>query len=265
MKNTDKKIKTLWDERSAKYKDDIAGVLPKSFPLVVNQAIDDWEFGLISGLIKNKTGYNILDVGCGYGRVSERILKKFDKVETTGIDIAKNYVNLFNKKMKPRGKALVADMRKIPLKNESVDLVLVITAFMYCVTKEDQKKAFNEIFRVLKKDGKILLIERDVAGYNLITLGGIVGKIRGQMNKEITAVGFDPKDIEKLAIKNGGKIESKSGMPAFTLSLPVFFVLNKLSNKSLLKAYLKFTQKLDRLFGKIVYPSLYIAYTISKV
>lgn len=265
MKNTDKKIKSLWDERSFKYKDDIAGVLPKSFPLSVNKAIDDWEFGLVDKLIRNNDEFSILDVGCGYGRVSGRILRKFNKVNITGIDIAENYIDMFNKKLNPRGKSFVADMRKIPLKNKSVDLALVVTALMYCVTKQDQNSAFKELFRVLKNDGKLLLIERDVAGYNLITLGGIVGKIRGEKNKEITAVGFDPDYIKKLAIKNGGKVENVHGIPAFTLSLPLFFLLNKLPDKSLLNACLKFVLKLDKFVGRVFYPSLYIAYAISKV
>ena len=264
MEKIDNKIKKLWDNRSKKYKYNIAGVLPKSFPVAVNKAIDDWEYDITKCLIKDITDFNILDIGCGYGRTSKRILTKFKNVRTYGIDIAKNYVDIYNKDLKPRGKALVADMRKLPFRNESVDLVLVVTSLMYILKKKDQRKALSEMFRVLKKGGKLLLIERDIAGYNLITLWGIVGRLRGKKNREITATGFDPKDVLGLIKNSGGTIEQKFGIPFFTFSLPAFFVLNKFGLNKLLKIYLDFVKAVDKFINKIIYPSLYIAYVCSK-
>jgi len=264
MKDVDESIRSLWDKRSRKYKDKVAGVLPKSFPFSVNQYINNWEFDLAEDLIRNEPGYKILDLGCGYGRLSKRILKKFGKVQALGIDIAKDYVDIYNKNLAPRGHAFVGDIRKLPLADKSINFVLVVTSLMYILRKRNQKKVLREIFRVLKRGGKLLIIERDILGYNLITLWGLISKIRGRKNAEITAVGFDPKDMMGLIKNAGGVVESKFATPFFTLSLPLLFVLNKFKNKAIINSYLRFAKKIDGLLRKVLYPSIYIAYIASK-
>ncbi|MFC1625143.1 class I SAM-dependent methyltransferase [Patescibacteria group bacterium] len=257
------KIKKSWVKRSLKYNDRIEGILPKSFPTSVNKYLDDWMFDQISKKLNKNQQFSILDLGCGYGRLSKSILEKYPKSHVFGVDISKNYIELYNKKLNPRGKAKVGDIRNIPFKDESMDFVFVVTSLMYIVDKINQEKVFNEIFRVLKKNGKFMIIERHPFGYGYVTLGGLVSKIRGKKNKEINAVGYTKKII-KERIKKNAVIEQCSGIPVFTLLLPLFFLINPLS-KNLLKIILKITKILDSKFGFILTPSLYISYTGQRI
>lgn len=263
INNIDSKIKTLWDNRSNKYKDNILGVLPKSFPLSVNKYIDNWEFKLATKQIINVDGFKVLDIGCGYGRISERLLKKFGNIKLYGVDIAQKYVDIYNENLKPHGTAINADMRKLPYKNENFNFVLIVTSLMYITNKKDQKKAIAEVFRVLKKRGKLLIIERDVSSYNLITLWGLIPKIRGAKNNEINAVGYEPKYLFKL-IGKSGVVENKIGIPFMTILLPIFFVVNLFKWNIFSNFLIKIVDNLDSTFDKIIYPSLYTAYVISK-
>ena len=259
MEKTYKRIKESWEFRSQTYKDRIEGVLPKSFPEKANLYLDRWSFSLLSKIVNNKRNFQVLDLGCGYGRLSEKLLKKYSKIRIYGIDIAPNYINIFNRKLSPRGKAFLGDIRKLPFGDESMDAVFLVTTLMYIVDKKNQQSTFKEIFRVLKKGGKLLIIERDVWGYSLITFGGLVGKIRGNKNKEIKAVGFSPRNINALVEEHGGIIKRKLAIPFFTLSLPLIFVLNKIS-VNLLDRYLEAAGVLDHAFGSLLFPSIYIAY-----
>src|SRR5579859_3573105 len=102
---------SYWDKRSSDYGEKIEGVLFKSFPLTFNRYLHEWMVGYILGEInkKNKT-HNILDLGSGYGRIASEIIKYSKKNRVFGIDISKTYVFLFNKRLKPYGKAFVGDI-----------------------------------------------------------------------------------------------------------------------------------------------------------
>jgi len=263
MEDVYKKIKRLWNDRSKIYGDKIEGVLPKSFPRNANLYLDKWSFSIISQIVRDTKGFKILDLGCGYGRLSEKILKKYSNVRAYGMDITRNYVDIYNRKLSPRGRAIVGDIRKIPFADKSMDAIFMVATLMYIFDKASQKKVFKEIFRVLKKNGKFIIIERDVCGYNLITLGGLVGKIRGRSNREISAVGFKPNEITNFVKENGGNVERKLAIPFFTLSLPIIFFLNLVS-ASLLDSYLRLVSFVDHGLGGLIFPSIYIAYLGSR-
>lgn len=259
MEDVYNKIKRLWDDRSKIYGDKIEGVLTKSFPRGANLYLDRWSFSTISQAIENTKGFKVLDLGCGYGRLSEKILKKYSNVRTYGVDVARNYVDIYNRKLSPRGRAVLGDIRKIPFADKSMDAIFIVATLMYILDKASQKKVFKEIFRVLKEDGKFIIIERDVYSYRLITLGGLVGKIRGCRNKEINAIGFKPNEIINFVKENGGDVEQKLAIPFFTLSLPLIFLLNIMA-PNLLISYLRIAGFIDRIFRNILFPSIYIAY-----
>ncbi len=252
-------IKTAWEERSRKYKDLIEGVLPKSFPKEVNMYLDDWMAKKVMAPIKAKKS-KVLEIGCGYGRLAEKILMKFPSSQVVGVDVASNYVSIFNRKLSPRGKAYVASAVSLPFKNSVFDQIYIVTVLMYVVKKKEQKKVFSEIARVLKPGGKIVIIEREPFGYFLVTLGGLVSKLRGKKNREIPAVSFSPKDIEILAKSVGIKIVKKEAIPIFTLLFPVLMLIGKLFPSGI-KSLLKMVNYLDNsFFFRILTPSLYISY-----
>lgn len=261
----EQKIKLLWEERSKKFGDKPEGVLQKSLNRSINDHLHLWMLNqIVKTLPKdNLSTIKILDLGCGYGRLAEPIVRKYPKVKVFGIDIAKTYVSLFNKKLAPNGKALVGDIKKLPFKDSSFDLIYMVTTMMYLTDYTDQQKAIKEIFRVLKPGGKFVFIERNPIAQKIVTLGGLIEKIKGSGSKEISAVGFTPEYLSKLIKNNKGLMERVTGIPFWTMFLPLLIVTSKV-NISLCKLLLRIISLFDNLFKFVLTLSLYISYTGSK-
>lgn len=256
-------ISNLWEKRSKSYGRSLEGVMSKSFPRPLNEFLDQWMYDCVKEIIPKNKKLKILDVGCGYGRLSKRLLDDFKDVHTIGVDIAQGYVDLYNEDLNPRGKAFVADIAKLPFPNKSFDRVFVVTTLMYVTTRIDQQSAMKEIFRVLRKGGKIVIIERSPLGYGWVTLGGIIGFLRGKKNSEIKAVSYNKDTMTGLLNSNGGVLTSVKGIPLLTLLFPLIYVISMfgkaLASKSLLEI-----NKYNILFYPLLTVSLYIAYTIRK-
>ena len=199
-------VTQFWENRSLKFGARIEGVLLKSVPENINKYLSSWMLEQVEGMIKKESDFKVLDIGCGYGRLSGPLVNSFPGIKVFGVDIAQNYVDLYNKNLSPAGKACRADSRDLPFKDNFFDAVFVVTALMYLPTKDDQSKAISEMLRVLKPGGKFVVVERSSLGYEIFTLGGIIGKLRGKKNLEIPAVSFDPKYLSAVIGKYGARV-----------------------------------------------------------
>lgn len=110
-------------------------------------------FNELFSLNKNKNT-SILDVACGTGKSTEPLIRKGVKVFGCDHDPEMIKEAIFqSKKKKLYIDYKVANVEKLPYKNESFDIVTVGTAFHWFVNK----KSMNEIKRVLKSNGLIFV------------------------------------------------------------------------------------------------------------
>jgi ubiquinone/menaquinone biosynthesis C-methylase UbiE len=136
----------------------------------MNDNIDYWEKVLISPtpvyqklfdaekeyLWSNVTkDANVLDIGCGNGRVIKLILDKTKTV--TGIDNDPNAVkdakiNLIDF---PTVKIVQSDIGQTPFSDEFFDYVTLIDTLVNF--NKNKIKALSEIRRILRNDGKIII------------------------------------------------------------------------------------------------------------
>ncbi len=107
-------------------------------------------------------GERILEVGCGTGAQTKIITVKNPGSYFISVDISGEYLNKAKYMIDSLGIKNVefqkADIYNLPFKKESFDHVFVCFVFEHlsnCI------KGLNEIKRVLKKNGKIMLIEGD--------------------------------------------------------------------------------------------------------
>lgn len=91
----------------------------------------------------------LLDVGCGVGDFPEAIAHYCPELKVYGVDISKKAISLAKKRVK-RVSFSVADVQKLPFKDENFDAV---TCFDLLEHVEDPQKALVEIYRVLKPKG----------------------------------------------------------------------------------------------------------------
>ena len=92
-----------------------------------------------------------LDIGCGLGFFSLRAGKLGANVY--GIDIGSNLIKICKKRY-PKGKFSVASAERIPFKDNSFDIILCTEVIEHV---NNQQKVIDEIFRVLKQGGHLVI------------------------------------------------------------------------------------------------------------
>lgn len=254
-----KTLKEFWEKRSLKYGDQIEGVLLKSAPANMNSYLHNWMFRQVDKVTLDKDDFRVLDIGCGYGRLSGELLKKSPKIKVFGIDIAQRYVDLYNKALSPKGKAVRGDVCNLPFKDHSFDLVFVVTTLMYLTDYQDQLKAIKEISRVLKPGGWFVIIERNPIGYSIFNLGGLTALVRGKKHSEIPAVSFNNSRMTQLISSNNLRLLHKAGIPLFTLFFYPILILGRI-NRRLASILLSLIGRIDSRLDWFILPALYISY-----
>lgn len=105
-----------------------------------------WVPSLEEAVEKYCINKSVLELGCGYGRHTE-ILRKYTQ-NLIGLDISKKWLD-YAKKKYPDVKFILADVHKIPFKENFFDVVFNAGLFEYV----NRKIVMEEIRRVLKKQG----------------------------------------------------------------------------------------------------------------
>ena len=95
----------------------------------------------------------ILDISCGTG---ELLLRWKGKALLTGIDLAEKMLLKAREKLPQEIKLLKADVHNLPFKKEHFNYVISTEAFHHYY---DQKKALQEMIRVKKNEGKVIIVD----------------------------------------------------------------------------------------------------------
>ena len=115
------------------------------------------ELSYLKKLLSKKK--RILDLACGYGRFTIALANQGYNIE--GIDISLNLLKEAKKKAKKENlnlKFKLGDMRKLPYKDKSFDIIICMwSAFTELDKEKDQIKTIKEMFRVLDENGFALL------------------------------------------------------------------------------------------------------------
>ncbi len=102
-------------------------------------------------------GMTVLEVGSGRGGGARHIATTLKPMSYTGLDLAKNAVELANKiHPLPNLKFIQGSAEEIPLQDNSVDVVLNVES---CHAYGSVEKFLSEVKRVLKPNGHLLLVD----------------------------------------------------------------------------------------------------------
>jgi len=223
-----KTVKKEWDERSLHLQDNFESVMFASFPKKINEMLHNWQLSLIARQLSDAENMQILDIGCGYGRLSFPLSQMFPKSFFYGIDISKKYVQMFNKKLKNKGKAYEGNLRKLPFKENTFDTIFIVTVLMYLHDPEI-KLLLEECKKVLKPAGKIIIIENNSIGLLYITGFGILTFFKNIVNKnrhKIKSRVFRDKELTEL-LRENFVIIKKENCSLLTILLPFLLLFYK--------------------------------------
>lgn len=107
---------------------------------------------------------NMIELGCGGGINAARLLKLYKNAKMTAVDYSYESIRKtkrYNEKAIAEGKLVtcIADVSKLPMESDAYDLA---TAFETVYFWPGPKESFQEVYRILKKDG-IFVIVNEVA------------------------------------------------------------------------------------------------------
>jgi len=153
------------------------------------------EFGL-------KNNDNILDIGCGYGRLPIGLLQVFDSINYLGIDVYKPSIRWCTKyisKQSSNMEFIHLDMKnerynnvgekisnkfKFPIQDSSQNLIYLYSVFSH-MELDDMRLYLKEFKRIIKNDGKIFFtafVEKNVPDYKINPKNYIFKKFSGPLH-----------------------------------------------------------------------------------
>ena len=104
-----------------------------------------------------KDGESVLDVGCGGGGNLVRIFERCPKSRADGVDYSEESVacsRKVTKKYADRCSILCEDAMRLPYQDETYDRVVSFESIYFW---PDPVRGLKEIYRVLKKGGKVMI------------------------------------------------------------------------------------------------------------
>ena len=172
--------------------------------------VDRLEKQCVESLISKIPKGKALEIGCGTGHWTEYFATK--GFEITATDISEEMLNVAKSKNIPGVHFIKANAENLPFENNSFDSVFAITVLEFV---DDQEKAFDEIYRVLRPGGYFL------AG--VLNLNSEIGQNKSNDETFANAIFFTPEDLENklkkfgepviegcVVIENGDIIDNKT-------------------------------------------------------
>jgi trans-aconitate methyltransferase len=141
-----------WRRRQLTFGNTKKAVLYKNFPAFLNKQIHNQHIQFIVKNIK-RNSKNILDVGCGYGRISSELKSRYPKINITGIEPCKEFSNHFEAEIGPCFNGSVEEFSVI----ENYDAILLITVLMYM--GNNITPVLHKLWESLVDGGQLICIE----------------------------------------------------------------------------------------------------------
>jgi SAM-dependent methyltransferase len=164
-------------------------------------------------------GGRLLDIGCGYGRISDIVRQQRPDIELVGLDFSANYCLAYHHRT--QCPVVCADINKLPIAPASFDAVVAVTSLMY-VSKESRQAVIGDVIALLRPGGRGLFVDPGAEFLRYATRLGRHGSPTG-------GNGFTMEEYSRLLTQRGAKVFRRGGMPVFSVMLPMLIVFARWS------------------------------------
>lgn len=166
---------------------------------------DDERYTIIRDIILNYTNEKILDAGCGKGRYLKNLLEDSTKNQYYGMDISENVMRDLSKYSVI---CKVGTLTNIPFEEDMFSVVYTCEALEHAI---DFQSAIKEMARVTKKNGYIIIIDKNDENYGMLEIGEWEQWPNENKLKEIML-----KYCSKVMLRHGLKYEGNANSDLFT-------------------------------------------------
>ena len=169
-------------------------------------------------LVDIEPGMNILDVGCGTGSLTIAAKQRQgNDGPVVGIDPSSNMVNLAQEKAAKAQVEVafqVGVIEKIDFPENHFDLVLS-SLMMHHLPDELKKDGLQEVYRILKPNGTLLIVELDPSAFSLVSLiHGHNSQLSAELEntrRYLVSTGFGPVEFGNLNYRGFSYLKGKKG------------------------------------------------------
>jgi SAM-dependent methyltransferase len=147
-------LKKEWEERGEELGSSKRAVLFKRFPRFLNEYIHKRHIKFCMRNIP-EGNISILDVGCGYGRVSSEILHaSTSEITFQGVELSTVFAKAYQENIGSCFNGPVQDFTS----NKTFDSVVIVTLLMY-LEESEQQEVLVRLWELLKPGGVLICIE----------------------------------------------------------------------------------------------------------
>jgi SAM-dependent methyltransferase len=146
-------LKEEWEQRSNQLGSTQRAVLFKRFPGWLNQSIHRRHIRFVDNNCP-AGAHNVLDVGCGYGRISLELADRRPNLSFQGVDLCTEFADNYEQHVGPCFNGPIQEFRT----DDHFDVILIITTLMY-LTDEERQEVLHRLWSALNPGGRILCIE----------------------------------------------------------------------------------------------------------
>ncbi len=169
-----------------------------------------------------KNGDNILDIGCGNGRLLNLFENK--DIDYTGIDSSKELIEIAKKNYGKQRNFIHANALSLPFQDKTFDMVFSIAVLHHVPSKKFRACFVSEANRVLKPKGTLILtvwniwqwrflkthiihVIKKITGRSDLDLGDTIISF-GQKKRQRYVHAFTRRSLRRLLEKNGFTVSS---------------------------------------------------------
>ena len=153
-------------------------------------------------LLRVSDGELILEVGCGYGRVSRSLLASA-RIQLVGLDLSEAMLRSCKQELGEELTVCRADAGRLPFRDGSFDAVVCTGVLMHL---PDQRRALAELGRVLRPGGRLV-----VSGNNLLSFFAVPMTVAVWLRSRSRQVFKTPWFYRRILSKQGVQVHCVRG------------------------------------------------------
>jgi trans-aconitate methyltransferase len=153
MSERTEQLRKEWGERSGRLGFTQRAVLFKRFPGWLNDSIHRRHIRFVADSVPANTRH-ILDVGCGYGRISAELQSGLPDAQFEGIDLCTEFAEQFEQCIGHCFNGPVQEYRP----DKEFELIIIVTTLMY-LTVDEQGGVLARLWDSLAPGGRMVAIE----------------------------------------------------------------------------------------------------------